>query len=65
MTILRVNDQQQDLSNLFVKKAKNTLSKGKFDSQKKESIYLMGQDMGFCNDEIRILIEDIIPPNKF
>jgi len=61
MTLLRVHDNQQDLTNTFVKLVKSRVKTGSFNKQKQQEIFLQGQEMGFCNDEIRVLIEDIIP----
>ncbi|MFY0605585.1 MAG: hypothetical protein JXR10_02650 [Cyclobacteriaceae bacterium] len=60
MTLLRVHDQQQELTNAFVQLAKKTIRKGNFSSHKEQEIYLQGQEMGFCNDEIRVLLEEVI-----
>lgn len=61
MTLLRVSDQQQELTNKFVSHVKRTVQQAEFNSKLQQDIYLLGQEMGFCNDEIRVLIEDIIP----
>lgn len=61
MTLLRVSDQQQELTNKFVSHVKRTVQHAEFNSKLQQDIYLLGQEMGFCNDEIRVLIEDIIP----
>ncbi|MEQ8584059.1 MAG: hypothetical protein RIC30_15205 [Marinoscillum sp.] len=57
MTLLRVHDHQQDLTNEFVKIAQKTIKKG---TSNKQQLFLMGQEMGFCNDEIRVLLEDAV-----
>lgn len=61
MTLLRVSDQQQDLTNKFVSHVKRTVHQKEYNSKIQQDIYLMGQEMGFCNDEIRVLLEDILP----
>ena len=58
MTLLRVHDHQQDLTNDFVKMAQKTIKKGNSAAGNRQQIFLMGQEMGFCNDEIRVLLED-------
>lgn len=59
MTLLKVHDLQQDLSHDFIKMAKNTLKAQGSKSNKQQMIYLNGQEMGFCNDDIRVLLEDL------
>lgn len=61
MTLLTVHDRQQDLSVKFVNYVKKALGDSPLTDKKKEEIYLIGQEMGFCNDEIAILIEDVLP----
>ena len=61
MTFLRVHDLQQNLAHQFVHMAKTSIAKGKLDATKKECLFIKGQEMGFCNDDIKILLEDIIP----
>lgn len=61
MTLLRVHDNQQDLTNQFVSMVKTSVKKGIYNTKNKEEIFLQGQEMGFCNDEIKVLIEDILP----
>ncbi len=60
MTLLRVHDEQQELTNSFVNLAKKTLRKGNLSSKKKQEVYFQGQEMGFCNDEIRVLLEELV-----
>jgi len=59
MTLLRVHDQQQDLTRDFVQLAKKTIRQGNFNSKQEEEVFFQGQEMGFCNDEIRVLLEGI------
>ncbi|MEQ8472958.1 MAG: hypothetical protein RIC35_17320 [Marinoscillum sp.] len=59
MTLLRVHDLQQDLAFKFLKVAKSTLKSDKKPEEKQQLIYLQGQELGFCNDEIDVLLEDI------
>lgn len=61
MTLLRVHDHQQDLTKDFVKMVKSTVSSDKLTSKAQQQIFIQGQEMGFCNDEIRVLIEDYLP----
>ncbi len=61
MTLLRVHDHQQDLTNDFVKMVRTTIKKGNSAAANKQQIFMMGQEMGFCNDEIRVLLEDAVP----
>ena len=61
MILLRAHDNQQDLTNKFVSMVKTTVKNGQFNTQTKQEIFFQGQEMGFCNDEIKVLIEDIIP----
>ncbi len=61
MILLRAHDNQQNLTNTFVSMVKTTVKNGQFNKQIKQEIFLQGQEMGFCNDEIKVLIEDIIP----
>lgn len=58
MTLLRVHDNQQNLASDFFKMLKKTASGKVLDARAKKQIYLSGQEMGFCNDDIRVLMED-------
>lgn len=60
MTLLRVHDFQQELASKFIQKAKATLELNKSQQEKKQLIYLQGQELGFCNDDIEVLLEDLI-----
>lgn len=59
MTLLKVHDFQQDLASTFLKLAKAELASKKANDEKKQNIYLHGQELGFCNDDIEVLLEDI------
>ncbi len=59
MTLLRVHDFQQELVFNFIKKARATLELNKSENEKRQQIYLHGQELGFCNDEIEVLLEDV------
>ncbi|REE01773.1 hypothetical protein [Marinoscillum furvescens] len=59
MTLLRVHDSQQDLTVKFVKMARNRFQKYGMDQKQRQEVFLQGQEMGFCNDEIRVLLEDV------
>lgn len=59
MTLLKVHDLQQGLSGKFLEMARLTLAKKGTRAEKEQKIYLRGQEMGFCNDDIRILLEDL------
>ncbi|WP_421874840.1 hypothetical protein [Marinoscillum sp.] len=59
MTLLRVHDFQQELVFQFIQKAKATLELQKSENEKRQMIFLQGQELGFCNDEIEVLLEDV------
>lgn len=59
MTILRVHDQQQQLVHDFIRLAKQLMRQTR-GSHSMQQIYLQGQEMGFCNDEINVLLEDVV-----
>ena len=59
MTLLRVHDFQQELVFQFIQKAKATLELQKSENEKRQMIFLQGQELGFCNDEIKVLLEDV------
>jgi regulator of sirC expression with transglutaminase-like and TPR domain len=59
MTLLRVHDNQQDLTNDFVRLAAKQI-RDTTDSKQIQQVFMQGQEMGFCNDEIKILLEDIL-----
>ena len=59
MTLLSVHDFQQELVYKFIKKAKAMMQLNKSQTEKMQLIYLEGQELGFCNDEIEVLLEDL------
>lgn len=59
MTLLKVHDHQQDLSHDFLKMVRSTLQQEGTATEKRQLIFLQGQEMGFCNDDIMILLEDL------
>lgn len=63
MTFLRVHDLQQDLANDFLQLIQRKVGSPKNLHGYKDYIYLKGQEMGFCNDDIKVLLEDYIKEN--
>lgn len=63
MILLKVHDVQQELANDFMKLVKRKVGSPKNLSSKKDLIYMKGQEMGFCNDDIAVLLEDYISAN--
>lgn len=61
MTILRVHDLQQSLVHDFAKAVKKIWNSPRQEAEKRDQIFFQGQEMGFCNDEINVLLEDLIP----
>lgn len=59
MTLLKVHDLQQEMAFSFLEFAKSTLKMNKKPEEKQQLIYLQGQELGFCNDEIEVLLEDL------
>ena len=59
MTLLKVHDFQQELASKFIKKAKAMMQLNKSENEKIQLIYLEGQELGFCNDDIDILLEEL------
>lgn len=60
MTLLKVHDIQQELGFDFIGLVKKTINSGKSFKEQKESIYLQGQEMGFCNEQIEALLEEVL-----
>lgn len=60
MTLLKVHDIQQELALDFLKLVKRKVGSPKNLAAKRDLIYMKGQDMGFCNDEIDVLLEDFV-----
>lgn len=60
MTLLKVHDFQQELATKFIQKAKAMMQLNKSETEKMQLIYFEGQELGFCNDEIDILLEELI-----
>ncbi len=58
MTLLKVHDFQQELVSKFIQKAKSTMQLKKSQQEKIQIIYLQGQELGFCNDDIEILLKE-------
>lgn len=61
MTLLTVHDEQQGLTIDFVRFAQRTFNKDGIGALQYQAVYDHGQELGFCNDEIKVLLEDILP----
>lgn len=60
MTLLKVHDLQQELAADFLQLIKKKITSPHDIDRKKDFIYLKGQEMGFCNDDIEVLLEDLM-----